>query len=351
MRLGVHIGVDADRDGRALAHSRCHFRQHCELFRALHVEAENAFRDAVRHFGARLADALFHYAYAERLFEAAGVRPPPQVVKRRLALARILADDVVVGVLDRLDAAPVDPAAAGAAETALVEASLDDVADWLEAIGSSDETAAKRLEPLVALVDEMRGDEIGASDPAAAAEHYRKALTLVLNAEEALSEHSGILGRIEEVDEIGAKLAALGDATARADVAAASLGMIDSALTQPVRRDVDPPELRTALADAFADLAEAGAAGYDLTPFRSLGLKFLDFDWESRFQSINQVGAERFYRELAAAEAFFTAALAGASESDRPHWLALRGRTRFWLSTLDGEEIAAGRHRLTPSPA
>jgi hypothetical protein len=116
--------------------------------------------------------------------------------------------------------------------------------------------------------------------------------------------------------------------------------MIDGTLSQPVRRDVDPPELRTAIASALSDLAEAGADGYDLSAFRSLGLRFLDFDWESRFQSINQVGAERFYRELAAAEDFASAAAAGANDADRPYWLALRGRLRFWLSTLEFEGLS-----------
>ena len=106
-----------------------------------------------------------------------------------------------------------------------------------------------------------------------------------------------------------------------------------------MRRDIDPPELRAAIAGAFTDLAAAGEEGYDLTALRNLGLRFLDYDWESRYQSINQVGAERFYRELTAAEAFLTAAVDEASDEDRLHWLALRGRMRFWLSTLDGEGL------------
>ena len=97
--------------------------------------------------------------------------------------------------------------------------------------------------------------------------------------------------------------------------------MVDAALTQPVRRDIDPPELRAAIASAFTDLAAAGDKGYDLAALRSLGLRFLDYDWESRYQSINQVGAERFYRELTAAEAFLTAALA-AGERGGPSPLA-----------------------------
>ena len=126
---------------------------------------------------------------------------------------------------------------------------------------------------------------------------------------------------------------------ALADTSGAVLGIIDAALTQPVRRDIDPPELRPVIASAFSDLAVAGTEGYDLSRFRDLGLRFLDFDWESRYQSINQVGAERFYGELTAAEAFLDAALATASEEDRLHWLALRGRMRFWLSTLDGQGL------------
>ena len=136
---------------------------------------------------ARLADALFHYAYAERLFSAAGVRTPVQIVKRRLALARILSDDVVFDVFKRLEAAPLDPAAAGVAEAPLREVPLDEVSDWLTTVAGGDEAAAKRLQSLVGLVEEMKGDAIGDSDPAAAAAHYRAALALVLNTEEALS--------------------------------------------------------------------------------------------------------------------------------------------------------------------
>lgn len=298
----------------------------------LAMETERDRRDATG-----LADALFHYAHAERLFEAAGVRTPVQVVKRRLALARILADDVVLDVFARLEQAPIDPAAAGISEPVLREVPLDAVADWLAGIGG--EAEAERLDVLTALVEELRGDEIASTDPQAAGAHYRTALSLVLRSEEALSEHVGILGKIEEAEEIGVKLAALGDVAAGAETAAAVLGIIDAVLTQPVRRDIDPPELRTAISSAFTDLAAAGEAGYDLAAFRNLGLKFLDYDWESRYQSINQVGAERFYRELTAAEAFLTAALDQASDEDRPYWLALRGRMRFWLSTLENEGL------------
>jgi hypothetical protein len=298
------------------------------------MAAERGQQDA-----AGLAEALFHYAYAERLFHAAGVPPPPPVVRRRLALARILSDDVVIDTFDRLEAAPLDPAAAGVAETELHDVPLDDVSAWLEGIAAGDEAKAKQIESLAALVEELKGDDLGETDPAAAADHYRAALALVIGSDEALSEHPGVLGKIEEAEEIGAKLAVLGDPTARPDTAFAVLRMIDATLTQPVRRDADPPELRTAIAGAFADLAAAGAAGYDLSRARDLALGFLDFDWEARYQSINQVGAERFYHELAAAEAFTGAALEEADEADRPYWLGLRGRMRFWLSTLENENL------------
>jgi len=286
-----------------------------------------------------LADALYHYGYAERLFGVAGVPAPPAVVTRRLALARTLSDDVVLGVFARLAAAPLDPAPGDGAEPALEAASLDAVSAWLDGVAGGDEDKALRLRALAGLVEEMKGDEIGAADAARAAGHYRQALAIVIDAPEAISGHAGILGRIEDAQDIGLKLAALGDPTAKADVAAAVLDMIDAALGEPVRRDVDPPELRPAILAAFSDLAAAGEQGYDLDRFRALGLKFLEFDWESRYQSINQVGAERFQRELRAAEAFASAALDQAAEADRAHWLALRGRMRFWLSTLEFEGL------------
>ena len=49
-----------------------------------------------------LAESLFHYAYAERLFQTARFRTPEQIVKRRIALARSLSDDVVYDVFQRL---------------------------------------------------------------------------------------------------------------------------------------------------------------------------------------------------------------------------------------------------------
>lgn len=287
-----------------------------------------------------LAESLYHYAYAERLFEVAGMRAPPQVVARRLALARILSDEAVYGVYGRLAAAPLDPAAAGAPEMSLEPSPLAEVSAWLDGIVGGDDAVRARLTPLAGLLEEMKGDDGAATDAAAAAGHYRAALAMVLAGDESLANQPGIVGRIEEAEEIGQKLAALGDDRARADTAAAVLGMIDVALAQPVRRDVDPPELRAAAASALAELAAAGAEGYDLSAFRSLGLRFLDFDWESRFQSINQVGADRFYRELAAAESFASAAAEAATEAERSHWLALRGRLRFWLSTLEFEGLS-----------
>jgi hypothetical protein len=302
----------------------------------LAMEAERGNPDA-----AGLSEALFHYAYAERLFEAAHVRVPAPVVKRRIALARILSDETVYDVFRRLEAAPRDPAEAGLSEARLEPVPLADVAKWLGDIAGQDEEAGKRLNVLTALVEEMTGDELAGSDRDAAARHYRKAVGLITASEEALSRNPGtpILGRIEAVETIGAKLAAIGDETATADAAAAVLGMVDAALPAPVHRDVDPPELRDDIERVMAVLAGAGRDGFDLSRFRDFRFSFLDHDWESRYQAINQVGAERFYRELETAETFLTAALDQARPEDRPHWLALRGRTRFWLSTLDGEQL------------
>src|SRR5690606_39186019 len=115
-----------------------------------------------------------------------------------------------------------------------------------------------------------KGDAAGETDPAAAGDHYRAALAIILDTEEPISAQPGVLGRIEQAEAIGAKLAAVGDATARADTAAAVLGMIDATLTQPVRRDIDPPELRPIIAAAFTDLAAAAADGYGTAAFAGL---------------------------------------------------------------------------------
>ena len=285
-----------------------------------------------------LAEALFHYGYAERLFRAAGVAPPLPVVQRRLALARVLADDAVYAVFERLQQAPTRPADGDVLGAPIETASLDAVQAWLAALPAG-EADVRALKPLEGLVAELRGDELGDGDPAAAIGNYREALAIGLESRESLADQPGVLGRIRDAEEIGAKLAALGDTAARAEVAAAVLGMIDATLEEPVRRDIDPPELRASIVSAMSDLAAAGTGGYDMSGLDALRLRFLDFDWESRYQSINQVGAERFYRELTAAEAFASAALAQAEEADRAHWLVLRGRMRFWLSTLEFEDL------------
>ncbi len=299
------------------------------------MEAERAATDA-----AAFAEALYHYAYAERLFQSAHVRPPPQIVKRRIALARILSDDLVFGVFERLDKAPVDPAAAGLPAETVEVASLDAVSDWLKQVGAGAPNAAKSLGVLNALVEEAKGDELAATDPRAAAGHYRVALAIVVSADESLAEHSGAVGRIGKVEELGEKLARVDEPSASAEAAVAALGILDKALTEPVKRDVDPPELRTAIVKALTILAGAGDAGYDLSTLRGLKLGFLDYDWESRYQAINQVTAGRYYSELEAAEKFATTALDHAGPEDRGHWLALRGSLRFWLSTLEGEDVA-----------
>ncbi len=101
--------------------------------------------------------------------------------------------------------------------------------------------------------------------------------------------------------------------------------MVDAALTHAGASRYRSARAARAIAGAFTDLAAAGAGGLgDLTAMRDLGLTASRLRLgEPRYQSINQVGAERFYRELTAAEAFLTAAVDEAGDEDRLHWLAL----------------------------
>ena len=109
------------------------------------MEAERAGAGA-----ARLADALFHYAYAERLFDAAG--RACRRCRSSSAGWRWPASSPTTWCFDvfkRLEAAPLDPAAAGVAEPPLREVPLDDVSDWLATVAGGDEATAKRLQSLV----------------------------------------------------------------------------------------------------------------------------------------------------------------------------------------------------------
>ena len=287
-----------------------------------------------------LAESLFHYAYAERLFQTARFRTPEQIVKRRIALARSLSDDVVYDVFQRLQASPVNPDDASSGQE-LVSVPLDDVRQWL--------VEHRRIRPggrpsgsmcWSRPVEEMMGDELASTDPDGGGRP-------LLEGDLAGGERRRIAlaaPRRPRPHRQGAGARRKARRGRQSDGARRHVG---GGPRHHRRRahPAGPPRHRSARTPSRhrqrlrAISRRPGAEGYDLSRFRDLGLRFLDFDWESRFQSINQVGAERFYRELTAAEAFLTAALATASDEDRLHWLALRGRMRFWLSTLDGEGV------------
>ncbi|WP_421725099.1 hypothetical protein [Bauldia sp.] len=282
---------------------------------------------------ATLADALYHYARAEQLFRFAGAEIPPMVAARRAALARVLADDRVAAVFARLVAG--EPGVDGSPLTPPTNderiAALAGLSGWLDTIAATD-PAAEGRPILQALVEEALADALVAGDPGRAAVHYRRVLQLLTEAPNTLSARSGLLGRIDALREVGDKLRDTGVAGADTLTAVTILALIDIDRAEPITRST---ELRSIARDALRTLAAADPTTVDLTGLAALSFDFLDYDWESRQQSIVETSAVAFLDELQTAEAFLTAMINQGDVSDRSRWLALRGRVRFWMSTLE----------------
>ena len=226
-----------------------------------------------------LAEALYHYARAERLFRAVGWPVPADITARRAALARVLADNVVIDVAKKVMADQPPPASLiGAGAVGSPVAALDEIAKWLGNIQGSAPTGSG-LTVLVALVEEALGDELVATDPADAAAHYRKALQLIASTPATLSARGGVAGRIEDVESIRDKLHQAGATDADAEAATVVLGIVDASSTEPITRD---GELRSAVREAFEQLAAADASQVDFGQFKDMHFDFLDYDWESR---------------------------------------------------------------------
>ncbi len=282
-----------------------------------------------------LTEALLHYARSERQFRAAGWPIPPQIVARRAALARILSDDVVIGVFKKLMTEPPSESGPGSGGPAAGLASLAEIGTWLSDVQASAKDRDS-LTVLIALVEEALGDESAAKDPDQAAKHYRKALQLIASTPVTLSVEGGITGRIADVEGLRDKLHAVDAADADAESAAVILQIVDAEFSEPITHEGD---LRSAVRQAFEHLAAADAQHFDFDRLKNLRLAFLDYDWESRYQSISQTTAVAFLNELVAAEGFLTAELEHADQSEKARWLAARGRIRFWLSTLGDEDL------------
>lgn len=279
-----------------------------------------------------LAEALFHYARAESLFTLAGgaqSRIPEPISARRAGLARVLADDVVVDVYRRLTTeAPAEtPASEG-------PASLRDVAAWLAGIEAAG-AEPQALLLLKAIVEEELGDSLASADTEAAAAHYREALRMVVQTEMTLSEEGGIAGRLADVEQLGEKLRAIGAADADAAEAAAVVTVIDSEMDVPITANA---ALRETLRRAIEQLAASDPAIIDFTSLQDLRFDFWDYDWQSRAANVSGGSAPDFLEELVAAEAFVSAMLDHVGP-DHDRLSAVRGRLRFWLSTLSSEDM------------
>ncbi|MCP4381088.1 MAG: hypothetical protein GY798_06670 [Hyphomicrobiales bacterium] len=282
-----------------------------------------------------LSEALFHYAVAERLFREARASVPPQIGARRAALARVLDDDVVVAVFNRLvETEMVTDGLDDADRMNGQGGSLEDLAVWLESVADSDVVGDSRT-VLQALVEEGLGDAVVEHDAVVAAAHYRTALQRLAASTTSLAGRAGVAGRIDDVEGIRKKLAAAGADDADLLAATAILRLVDAERDEPITRD---GELRSVVREAFEELASADAGQIDFDRFWSLQLAFLDYDWESRHQSIIGTSAVAFLDELSAAEAFAAALVDHGDADDRARWLALRGRLQFWMSTLIDED-------------
>ena len=294
----------------------------------LAVMAEREDRDA-----ASLANALEHYAIAERLFRAVDWPVPDHIASRRIALARVLADNRVVEVFDSIQSRPLVDDPIGS-ESGDAVASLSEVATWLNDIDDVSESDYKGFVALLALVEEGLGDEVLTSDPEAAAQHYRTALELMLPPFAVpLSEPGGTLGYIREIKGLGEKLEAAGAVDAAARAASAILVTVGAEPDINVARS---RAVRNALREAFEVLAEADADVIDFDGLESVGYSYLDHDWETRFQAIDQTGPAGFLAELKAASVFMDR-LAEYSEDRAARWQAVAGQLRFWMSTVAGE--------------
>lgn len=283
-----------------------------------------------------LSDALFHYAAAERLFRDARAAVPSDVEARRAAIARVLSDDRVAAGVTRLVEAQATADWVGGLDPADDNGSLEDLLDWLDSVPEADIAGDGRT-VLQALVEEGLGDTLADSDPRRAAVHYRSALENLAASTTTLAGRGGVAGRVDAVEDIRAKLTAVGADDADRLAAAAILRLVDGAHDAPITQD---GELRSIARDAFAALTAADTGQFDLGALASLDLAFLDHDWESRRQSIVATTAVAFLDELSAAEEFMTVLVDHADASDRARWLALRGGLRFWMSTLADEGVS-----------
>ncbi|MCB1497899.1 MAG: hypothetical protein KDJ86_19100 [Bauldia sp.] len=288
-----------------------------------------------------LADALLHYARAENQFRLAGgaqPRIPVPIVARRAALARILSDDVVVDVYDKLT---TEAPAAGPALGDPVP--LAEVSSWLSGLeqAGADPDA---ISVLAAVVEEELGNETVATDPGAAAEHYRRALRMAAGSAITLSDEAGMAGRLATVERLRSKLRAAGASDADSAAASAVLLIVDSEAGAPLEGEANAA-LRDALRQSVETLAAADPAGIDFAALGDLKFDFWDYDWQSHLNAVGQDEAAAHLDELAAAERFLSLLLDNAAGAERDRLSVIRGRLRFWLSTLADEELAS------PDPA
>ncbi|MCB1489618.1 MAG: hypothetical protein KDJ88_19425, partial [Bauldia sp.] len=291
---------------------------------------------------ATLADALLHYARAENEFRlAGGTQPyiPAPIVARRAALARILGDDVVVDVYDKLTTEPPEAGPALGGPVAPAE-----VAAWLSGLEQAGADPAV-LSVLAAIVEEELGDSTVASDPAAAAGHYRKALKVAGESRITLSDDAGVSGRLATVERLRDKLRAAGAADADTAAASAVVRIVDSEASTPLEGEAKA-ELRDALRQAVATLAAADVESADLAGLGGLTFGFWDYDWQSHQNFVRDEEAAAHLEELIAAEKFVSLLLDNAAGDERDRLSVIRGRLRFWLSTLADEELAS-----PPDPA
>ena len=286
----------------------------------------------------RLGVALRHYVLAERLFRAAGTSIPPAVVARRLALARILSGPIVIDAFHAVEdelgraavkAPPSDPSGPTA------PASLEHVAEWLAKVEASS-ADGDGVKPLLALVEEALGNRAAARDRAQALAHYRRAVALLAASTESLSEVPGVAGLVGEVSRLREELYALGNDAGIREAANAVLRIVDRDLNEPVTNNAN---LRNEIRVAFNLLTMTESAPTAAAWVDDLRFAFLDYDWESRYQTINNGSAQEFLEELQAAEHFLTALVEASAGEAQKRWLGLRGRLRFWLSTLNTENL------------
>jgi Novel STAND NTPase 1 len=294
-----------------------------------------------------LAEALFDFSIAERLYRANGRDDDADFAgHRRAQLARLLPDERVLGVIARLDAwQPAETEIAGTA-------ALPDIPSESAARHSFDMENANRLvatlpgSPLLEILtnelERARVFDLRAHDPKGAAD-------LLITLGERTSAASGwspdIVGEyLELADEIGGK----NDPATVFRLAAEAIKLVAAGSTTPIDASGEGIGLFRRAGSLVADTVGATPKDAVRSELDAIDFGFLGYE----FETLPAVGAEAEVRAvegaLESAAAMAEAVAANADDTEREKWNRLRARSLFWWGVLlndhDGVKSAKVLH-------